>query len=98
MKAGLAVGPVSISLYASSQSFRSYKSGILNDRTCPTTVNHAVQTVGWGVEGNQEYFIVRNSWGPNWGESGYIRIASAPDLQLGICGMFYRVPMYPIIA
>ena len=41
-------GPASISLYASADDFRYYKSGIYNDTTCPTTVNHAVQTVGWG--------------------------------------------------
>jgi cathepsin L len=97
LKSALQNGPASISLYASSNSFHLYTGGILNDRECPTTVNHAVHTIGWGEENGQEYFIVRNSWGPSWGENGYIRIAVAPDLPLGICGMFYRVPEYPII-
>jgi C1A family cysteine protease len=87
---------VSISLYASSSSFLYYTTGILNDLSCPTRPNHAVHTIGWGTEGNQDYFIVRNSWGASWGENGYIRMAVV-NTTLGVCGMFYRVPMYPII-
>lgn len=89
-------GPASISLHASTDSFRNYKSGIFEDYDCPTTVNHAVQTVGWGSEGDKDYFIVRNSWGPSWGDQGYIKIAVV-NTDLGICGMLYRVPMQPII-
>jgi C1A family cysteine protease len=91
-------GPASISLYASADNFRNYKSGIYNDTTCPTTVNHAVQTVGWGHDDalDLNYFIVRNSWGASWGDQGYIKIAET-NTDLGICGMLYRVPMQPII-
>ncbi len=35
-------------------------------------VNHAVQLVGWDDAG--QYWILRNSWGPNWGENGFMRI------------------------
>ena len=89
-------GPASISLHASYDSFRQYKSGIYNNATCPTAVNHAVQTVGWGSESGQNYFIVRNSWGSKWGDNGYIKIAEV-TADLGICGMLYREPMQPII-
>ena len=98
LKAALMNGPASISLYASTELFRSYTGGIYNEATCPTTVNHAVQTVGWGHDDatGLNYFIVRNSWGASWGDQGYIKIAET-NTDLGICGMLYRVPMQPII-
>jgi hypothetical protein len=40
-----------------------------------TQLNHAVNVVGWGKEGTQEYFIMRNSWGSGWGENGFMRLA-----------------------
>ena len=38
----------------------------------PTELNHAVIIVGWGFSTtNKLYWIVRNSWGKEWGDSGY---------------------------
>ena len=98
LKQALINGPASISLHVG-DTFRAYTSGIYNDAACATEVTHAVQSVGWGTDATSglNYFIVRNSWGPTRGESGYIRIAET-NTDLGICGMLYRVPMQPIIA
>jgi len=74
LEAALNKGPVSICVDASSWS--SYRSGVLS--TCGTSVDHAVQAVGY----TSAYWIVRNSWGTSWGESGFIRIARGKDLCL----------------
>jgi cathepsin C len=38
-------------------------------------VDHAVLVVGWGVDNSVKYWRVQNSWGPDWGEDGFFRIA-----------------------
>lgn len=63
----------------------SYSSGILDTNRCPTSIDHAVNMVGWGVsDAGKEYWIIRNSWGTSWGENGYIRIA-VKNSGNGVC-------------
>ena len=85
IKAALANGPVSIGLSAGNSAFQSYRSGVWNGAGCGTQLDHAVLAVGWGNQNGQDFFIVRNSWGATWGESGYIRLLSQGGL--GTCGM-----------
>ena len=40
----------------------------------PQVGGHAVELVGWGVENNINYWIIKNSWGTNWGDNGYFRM------------------------
>jgi C1A family cysteine protease len=61
-------GPVSVTVNAS---FSGYEEGIYN-RCNSGGVNHMVTLEGWNDEGG--YWIMRNSWGENWGENGYMRI------------------------
>jgi len=73
------VGPVSVCVDASSWS--AYTGGVLT--TCTSYVDHCVQLVGYGNYGAAfpgAFWIVRNSWGTDWGMGGFIEIAIGQDL------------------
>jgi C1A family cysteine protease len=70
-------GPVSVCVDASS--WQDYSGGILTQ--CSNNVDHCVQLTGYAQYNQQgAYWIVRNSWGASWGQSGYIWIAIGSDL------------------
>jgi len=87
LKAAIAQGPVSVAIEADRLVFQFYSGGVLSSTKCGTNLDHGVVAVGYGKDTatGQEYYIVRNSWGPSWGESGYIRIAIVDGD--GICGI-----------
>ena len=52
-----------------------YSSGIYDDTIdcSPAEINHGICSVGYGEENGAKYWIVKNSWGKNWGLDGYIK-------------------------
>ena len=73
-----------------------YKSGIYSG-PCGTRLQHAVTVVGYGVDAGVKYWIVKNSWGPEWGEKGYIRMKRDVEDKEGVCGIAMEAS-YPVKA
>ena len=97
MKPAVAAQPIAISIDAGEFVFQNYASGVLDSVECGIKRNHAVAIVGYGNDETTglDFWIVRNTWGANWGEDGYIRIAMTDDVD-GICAI-NRSPLYPIV-
>ncbi|XP_066094816.1 pro-cathepsin H [Saccopteryx bilineata] len=85
--------PVSFA-FEVTEDFMLYKSGVFTSTTChktPDKVNHAVLAVGYGVENGIPYWIVKNSWGSQWGMNGYFLIERGKNM----CGLA-ACASYPI--
>ncbi|XP_010466086.1 PREDICTED: probable cysteine protease RDL2 [Camelina sativa] len=78
--------PVSVAIEASSQAFQLYKSGVMRG-TCGISLDHGVVVVGYGSSSGEDYWIIRNSWGSNWGESGYVKLQRNINDSFGKCGV-----------
>merc|ERR1719198_1233105 len=74
LQAALGNGPVSVAIEADQFAFQGYTSGVITSE-CGEKLDHGVLAVGYGSEDGQEYFLVKNSWGPSWGDAGYVKIA-----------------------
>jgi len=99
----IAQGPVMTFLFAGSSYVKGYKSGIVNTNKCGNGYrgNLGTTAVGYGVDGDTTYYIVKNNWGTTWGEEGYIRLAADfgstfNRAQPGTCGI-QNYGVYPIV-
>ena len=81
-------GPVCVGFDASLWSFQCYSSGIYDEPACsPVSLSGAGNVVGYGAEGGTDYWILRISWGVEWGEAGYMRMIRNKGNQCGIATM-----------
>nr|AHJ86278.1 cysteine protease [Apopellia endiviifolia (species B)] len=87
--------PVSIAFEAVPD-FMHYSSGIYSSKDCTGDVmmlNHAVLAVGYvAKQGETPYWIVKNSWGKDWGEEGYFKV----EQGINMCGVA-SCASYPVV-
>jgi C1A family cysteine protease len=87
---------VSVAIEADQKIFQSYHTGVIKASAgCGTRLDHGVAVVGYGTESGSDYWIVRNSWGPSWGDQGYVKLERVDGN--GVCGVQMQ-PVYPTVA
>ncbi len=88
------VGPVSVGIYGSLFTFFFYKRGVYFDTDCSSTsLTHAALVVGYGVQDEQPFWLLKNSWGTQWGQEGYMMLARNRNNSCGVASY----ACYPVI-
>jgi len=97
LAAAVSQGPVSVAIEADQSAFQLYRGGVFSGN-CGSRLDHGVLVVGYGSDGGQEFWKVKNSWGASWGEQGYIRICKNcnKNRSAGECGIASQ-PSYPVV-
>ncbi|CAG9857250.1 unnamed protein product [Phyllotreta striolata] len=78
-------GPVTAKIYFGPM--QHYAGGILASMDCfndMTFMDFTVLVVGYGADGDQLYWLIKNCWGTTWGEKGYLKLAREANYQCGI--------------
>ncbi|XP_071956334.1 procathepsin L-like [Antedon mediterranea] len=86
MSAVADIGPISVAMDASHQSFQLYQQGVYSEPDCSTqNLDHGVLAVGYGEDSQsgESYWLIKNSWGTSWGMAGYFKITRENNM----CGI-----------
>lgn len=84
MKAAINFRPVTVAIQSECDEFIHYQGGVIT-QGCGEKMDHAVLAVGYGTENGIPYFLIKNSWGPQWGEQGYVKLGALPGSN--VCGV-----------
>jgi len=101
LKEAITKNPVSVAVDASGLAWQFYFGGIVRFM-CGNQLDHGVLAVGYGhggskVLGTTDFWTIKNSWGPGWGEKGFIRIKADENSKGGTCGIL-KAASYPVVA
>mmetsp|Transcript_12867 Transcript_12867/g.35656 ORF Transcript_12867/g.35656 Transcript_12867/m.35656 type:complete len:223 (+) Transcript_12867:601-1269(+) len=91
--------PVAVAIEADQPAFQMYGGGVLPVKKCGKSLDHGVLLVGYGYDAKlkMNYWIVKNSWGADWGENGYIRLQKMPaKAKHSTCGIA-EAGSYPVV-
>ena len=88
--------PVSVAVEADQDAFQLYTGGVMT-APCGSQLDHGVLAVGYGTQGGQDFYKVKNSWGVDWGQKGYILLGRGSQYGVnGQCGI-QMDPSYPVV-
>ena len=98
--ASIVMQPTSIAMQADQLSFQLYSEGVFDDDSCGKhgLIDHGVLAVGYGHDEDVDlnFITVKNSWGEDWGESGYIRLKRHSPNEWGTCAIL-RIMTTPVM-
>ena len=94
LKKAVAQQPIATAIEADERNFQLYAGGVLT-ADCGTNLDHGVLIAGYGRENHTDFWLIKNSWGPQWGDEGYVKLARSDEAGPGQCGLAIQ-PSFPI--
>jgi len=93
--------PVAVYIDVNKRDFRDYTGGIYRTGPCgpkeELKFDHAVAVIGYGKEGQDEFWLIKNSYGDAWGEKGYMKLKREGASPYPVCGITMKASYYPTV-
>ncbi|CAI7756928.1 unnamed protein product [Closterium sp. NIES-54] len=88
--------PVLVYIATDSDDFRAYGGGLFKG-ACGKDIDHAMIVMGYSLDATEgPYWLLKNTWGPEWGEMGYMKLPIFNDSQpTGKCNIHSEPAVYP---